>query len=674
MPSQAAFALVAAIIHGGMAVLVLTLRRKTRVHWAFLRLELGLFVWNAGLAGSLLAGHDVLWLKLMYGGVATLAPSAALFAGRFLGWSRLAIRAAVIPSLAGAAAFLVWLLATDMTVLETGRHVLSRGQRDLLVAYTFPLLMICSVGVLWRGLRAPTRLMKRTYLHLGGGSAVAIAAGLTDFLPSYGWPIPPLGNLVIATYGILLYLTVVRTGLLRVRLFIRRFLVAAGCLLLLGALYGVASRHLEGDVWFPSALATALILLAGFSLLREDSAISRPVRRLLGEGPRFAEVVAAADAELPRAEDAADLAGRVLAILKRAFPVEAAALLFRERSGALAPPVRQGMGLPASYPEVDSGGLPNPSLREELAFQSAAEDTGSRRRLLDWMEAEGVDAIHWLNGGERGALLVRFCDRAEVSLEEFAEVCRVLGDRLLAHAEILAARAEVERTKRLAALGRMAAAMAHEIRNPLAAMHSSAQFLEGEPLSDEARACARGLREETERLNQTITHLLRYARPPAFQPTPAEINATIERIVDAVRPGMEGLEIEVRRSPDGVTLPLDAGHLRQILLNLLLNARDYATRAVVSVERRPNLVRIAVRDNGPGVPAAIRESLFEPFCTTRSQGTGLGLAISRGLAEAHGGSLTLAEPEHDAGPGACFVIELPMRQEHGETDGVSRGV
>ena len=235
---------------------------------------------------------------------------------------------------------------------------------------------------------------------------------------------------------------------------------------------------------------------------------------------------------------------------------------------------------------------------------------------------------------------------------------------------------ELRRSERLAAVGRLSASMAHEIRNPLAAISGSIQILRAEreraPTGEEARRLMDIVLRETERLNRLLTEFLEYARPGPLRPaalTVEEVVAEVLAIFDASRP--PGVEVVVDVEP-GLRLRADPGSLRQLLWNLLLNAAQAmpdggaiaisarsAPQDAPAGGRHPgeegSWVELGVRDAGVGIPASALEHIFDPFFTTKPGGTGLGLATVHRIVEEHGGSIRVQSAE---GKGTTFQIRL----------------
>lgn len=258
----------------------------------------------------------------------------------------------------------------------------------------------------------------------------------------------------------------------------------------------------------------------------------------------------------------------------------------------------------------------------------------------------------------------------------FAGLGLVLGHLLDARDRLRASAAALEdshrraaQSEKLAAIGRLAAAVAHEVRNPLAVIRSSAALvLEDMTRETDAERAARFIVEEVDRLNAVVTALLDYAKPltPRREALAlADLLAAVEPLVGAaLRPKRGRLEATSEPPGDAPALRGDPDLLAKLVYGLALNAAqaiDDGGRIELRLRRRGGEVELLVRDDGPGVAPEHAARLFEPFFTTKTTGTGLGLATAARIAEAHGGVLELV-PGAGLGPdgrGACFCVRLP---------------
>jgi two-component system sensor histidine kinase HydH len=225
------------------------------------------------------------------------------------------------------------------------------------------------------------------------------------------------------------------------------------------------------------------------------------------------------------------------------------------------------------------------------------------------------------------------------------------------------ARARLAQSEKLAALGQLAAQIAHEVRNPLAVIRSAAQGL-GEAVSPgdaEGLRAAQVITAEIDRLNSVITSLLAFARPLQLQPHPVAVGELFDRALLLARDELAAKKVRVQRQEPAGLLPVNADPdlISQVLLGLLANATEAVPPGgEIRLQARAvdGTVEMDVTDSGPGVSPELRERIFEPFFTTRARGTGLGLAIAKQIVEAHAGRIVLG----DHRGGARFTVRLPV--------------
>ena len=217
-------------------------------------------------------------------------------------------------------------------------------------------------------------------------------------------------------------------------------------------------------------------------------------------------------------------------------------------------------------------------------------------------------------------------------------------------------------------LEQLSASIAHEIRNPITAAKSLVQQLGEDSASPENVEYARVALEELDRVERSISHLLRYAREEELRPVDANLGEIVDAALESLRERTARLGVVIERDlASGLTLRADPDKLRRGVVNLVANAL-YALEDARTTEPRIRLaggenlagteVWLRVRDNGPGMDPEARERAFQPFHTSKSGGTGLGLSIVRKLVEAHGGAIELHTSD---GAGTEFVVLLPRR-------------
>ncbi len=224
--------------------------------------------------------------------------------------------------------------------------------------------------------------------------------------------------------------------------------------------------------------------------------------------------------------------------------------------------------------------------------------------------------------------------------------------------------------KQLRSLEELSASIAHEIRNPITAAKSLVQQMGEDPTSAENVEYASVALEELERVERSISHLLRYARDEEIQVEEVHLAEVVTDAVAALRDRIEKGRIEVVPELDTVgVMDGDPEKLRRVVLNLVGNSIDAlqerpSEHPRIEISVGDNLagseVWLKVRDNGPGMDEETQQKVFRPFYTSKANGTGLGLAISRKLVDAHGGTI---EIDSSPGKGCEFVLTFPRLEE-----------
>jgi signal transduction histidine kinase len=226
----------------------------------------------------------------------------------------------------------------------------------------------------------------------------------------------------------------------------------------------------------------------------------------------------------------------------------------------------------------------------------------------------------------------------------------------------------LKRTEKVALLGKVAAAVAHEVRNPLTVIHGSLQLmLEERPPDHPEHGLFETMLAKVRSVDQTIKELLTFARPVELHAAPLQLSAVLAKIRTFVAKKFESrkLTLSLDLEPHLPRVLLDEGQAQRIFLNLFLNAFAAAPDAgsvQVRAWREPGrpYVLVTVADNGPGVPAELAAQIFEPFFTTRPDGTGLGLFLIKHLLEEMQGAIDLRNP---GASGAEFLLRLPIASE-----------
>jgi two-component system sensor histidine kinase HydH len=313
--------------------------------------------------------------------------------------------------------------------------------------------------------------------------------------------------------------------------------------------------------------------------------------------------------------------------------------------------------------------------------RQAGEILGSGRERLEGMKITSVlgEGIGRILGSMEGQALVRDREmdihtdksgRIPLSLSVAPlkdETGQEMGSVLLIKdmREIRDLQEKVHRSERLASLGRLAAGVAHEIRNPLSSIKGFAQyFVKRFSGHDEEQGYASVMVKEVDRLNRVITDLLDFAGPKEPRREPQSLETIAEQAVKLLTPDLEARKVEVVREyePDLPAVSVDRDRISQVFINLLLNALEsMEAGGEIRIGLRrcgpPPAVEASVADTGAGIPEGDLEKVFEPFFSGKKKGTGLGLAIVHQIIESHRGDIRV---ESRPGEGTVFRIRLPL--------------
>ncbi len=285
----------------------------------------------------------------------------------------------------------------------------------------------------------------------------------------------------------------------------------------------------------------------------------------------------------------------------------------------------------------------------------------------------------------------RFVTAYQVQTRRYREVAEGLEE---ANRNLKQAQAEARRSERLAALGQMSAGLAHEIRNPLGVIKGSAEMLNqklanADPVSSEL---AGYVYTEVNRLSALVSRFLDFARPARLELRPLDLRAVVDRAVKLVfdQPVATQVKLEKDYAADLPMVYADEQFCEQVFINLAQNACEAMQpeggilwiRIRVDVRKGERGVKVELEDSGPGIPAELREQIFNPFVTTKKTGVGLGLSIVSKIMDDHGGSIRLvaghvareaagdvSERVANEARGACFELFFPAHahEEAGAT-------
>jgi len=702
-------ALLAAIVTLALAVATLLRDNRSRVFTLFSLFSLDLFLFSA--AVFLLRwsqGFGKVWWDRLAVASGALIPAAALaFFLEFLGVARRPARRARNTMLAGSLTGIV-VAATPLVNVKPAKLVVAAYVVGGLAAV---------LSVLWgKMVGSQTRVERARLLYLFIGALIAVVLSTLDMMPRFGLPylLEGLGSISLTIFMFFLSQTLLRHRLLDLHEFLGKIVVVTALGLVLVMIYGglVSWVGDRTELFYFNTIVASFVILSLFEPLREKVE-EWVVATLFHE--RY-ELVRGLEELRDRTGNVIDPAGLAAVVLDGLVDTRRVThcslwLLADDRPG---------------YRLLDFRGPPPAPFLEPATARAllAASTSGQKAILLENIDRRIAElrallppgpAEHESRSG-RGAPaaiaedLKRLSDARAVMATMKAGICMPLlaGDRpvgflacwderlaeAFASDEIAALLAVADRCAlviensklyhqmkekdRLAALGEMSAGLAHEIRNPLAAIKGAVQYLDPKKLPEEDRQFVEIVIEEVNRLNGVVTQFLDYSRPLKPSMAPTAVNEVLEKTFKLLQPGFPpNVAVEIDLADWLPRVQADAEQLKQVFLNLALNAfqampgggRLHVSTRVARDElafwregsRRADVVEVRFRDSGPGVPEAARDSIFVPFYTTKEKGTGLGLAICQRIVKAHQGSIGVRSPP-DAG--AEFLVALPgLREE-----------
>ena len=550
-----------------------------------------------------------------------------------------------------------------------------------------------SVYYLHRRYRAtPSRVEKTRLLYLVIGGVTTVTASLLEALP-LGLTI---GNVLVIVYLYFLSQNLIRYRLLDLNELLGRMVVLGTLVFILTLIYGVLVRWVQpeesGLFFFNTLLAsTAIVILVEPLRGRVEGAINR---WMFSEKYELLRRIEMLRAELANVIDMRVLVPRVLSSLEDSRRITHASVYLVDPDGS----GYELAGHVGPKPETRfdavthrvfferlrrAGTISLEGLERELAARRIASDDEREglqlmMRTLDQMNGSVVLGI---TGEDQllGGLVLRDERLREAYSSDEIELFRGVAMSIGVTLQNSQVYERMKERDRLAALGQMAAGLAHEIRNPLGAIKGAAQFLQPSA-SGTAKVDPNGtaeflniIVEEVNRLNKIVSQFLDYARPYRGEQEPLEVNDVVRKTLQllAKEGAMRGVEV-IPSLVDGLPpVRADAEQLLQVFLNLALNAvqamtdggRLFVSTSIRRATRRgaaAAFLEVRFRDTGVGIPPGDLRNLFIPFFTTKEKGTGLGLPISQRIIENHGGTI---EVRSQLGTGATFTVLLPVESD-----------
>ncbi len=600
-------------------------------------------------------------------------------------------------------------LSVPMLLLELSPYQDDSIPLALIYTYVFGLLSAALVSLWMRGQRSPSRAVRDRVRFLVVVGALATTFTLADFLSFMGVTLPPIGAVLSIVFLFVLAESLTRPRLADLYEMAGRLLVSTALAFSLAGIFYVFVTFVgRFSTMYLNAVLAAIVFLVLFEPLQSE--VERRIHQFLFR-ERYDIETAVTDLRkrLSHVLELSEMVETVLSGLERSRRVTTCAVYLRDQDGNgfdLAGSIGGGVATGEAVPRRIESLAARPLL-DRLAHQSSVS--------LEELSREGKEADAPLLTAASGLGLLKSASLYAVRIEDdqLVGLMCIADDRVrdaftpeeIALLESVATQmgvaianskiySQMKERDRLAALGAMAAGLAHEVKNPLGAIKGAAQLLEemsATPANDpQANEFVGIILEEVNRLDRVVGSFLAYARPHAGNPIPVDLNAAVRRTTQILSSQFTAdVDLQLELADALPRVKIDPEQLRQVLINLIQNAVQAMNgrgRVTVSTYVRkpsrawstsqaswtingpsseksngprseePERVEISVRDQGPGISQKVLQNLFVPFFTTKEQGTGLGLAISQSIVQKAGGTIQV---QTQPGAGTTFTITLP---------------
>ncbi len=627
-----------------------------------------------------------------------------------VGVSTQLILGALVPALT--LAFFLEFLSVRASVLRYGRRIallsalfgLAVGLSPLsnllwarvaLTAWVMAALLVTVSLVVRRVAVVESRIERARLSYLAVGVAASVLFATLDFLPRFGIPFPSLGPIVVTLFLFFLAQTLLRLRLMDLHELLGKVASQAVLAVILAAVFATLTIWVDGNapLFLFNTVVAAFVMIILVEPLRAKVE-EQVVAIFFRERFELLRALTQLKARIANIIDVDELARVILDGFNETRRVTHGSLylLADDRPGFRLLNFRGPQ--PALFlDQAMARGLVNSALaRGEKAVLlehldrrtlELRQNPGDHKRHRD--ELKRINDIRQAMGQMKSGITVPLVgnDRVigflnlwdERVPEAFAsdEIALVLeiAEQVAVVVENSKLYERMRERDRLAALGEMAAGLAHEIRNPLGAIKGATQCLNPANITGEDREFMDVIVEEVNRLNGVVSAFLDYSRPLKQNFAPTDINDVVTRTIRLIQneiPQRVKLEVQLHESLGRVDA--DAEQLKQVLINLVQNAvqalDEKGGHLTVRTDRQDRFsefrgsasetIEVHVIDDGPGIPGDQQLNIFVPFFTTKQKGTGLGLAICQRIVKNHGGSVTV---QSRIGEGAHFTIRLP---------------
>jgi len=618
-----------------------------------------LALWNVAFLGR---QHSDLWRPIYLFGSCSAAPLVLHFVLALTAASRQTRRRFVTPA---------YLLASGIWISSW----FPVPRWNLMAIAVLGGILVTGLWILARhAITRPPGAERRAMLYVLGGGIVAVIGGMSDFASRSWFAVTQLGPLAVLLFLLIVCVVLVRFRFLDVDVFLARFVaLIAGAATAAVTFFGVTRLVDDG---FLTLFLTSVVLLA--VAVPVGRIVLTKSRSLLAPNDPLTRALMQISRRLPRATTAEEVwntvedsrrafAGRTrIDVYLRRSHQEHFHLSFRSSDfkDVDASPLHRYSVLPRVL-EKRRRPLVLPQLvQERLETRGIAQHRLSK--LIDELDRVQARLVAPFFFHERvGGWIALGGDLPDESLTvEVATELMAVCNQASAALDRIEATETARRKEALAAVGELAAGLAHEVRNPVAAIHGAAQAMESATDDRQRQEMLEVIEEESRRLDRVVGQFLSYARPGSPRSEPVDLADLALQVLKTLELAGKRLRGELHVARPVPPALGDPDLLRRVFENLIRNAWEATgddRRLRIDLHELPrNRVAIRFEDDGPGIPASEVSRLFEPFYTAKPGGTGLGLSLVHRIVDAHRGEISV---EGRPGIGAAFTVILPAAVE-----------
>ncbi len=687
-----------------ICLIVISSKPKDTAHQLFGCFVLSFATWNLGeliMINSLNPAHALLGVKIIFIGL-VLAP---LF---FLYFSFVFPLRIPTPWMRGKRVFILSLIpvATLVSFFSTFRIDIQRFKELSNVFYygiqfEEPLIFLIFIGwvalfsgicISWgiknllhslRRTKIPKQKLQIKYLIFGilSMAIVGTVLNLCNHFLKLGWPLFFLASLYSILISVFFAIALIKYRLLDIHLIIRGGIVYSSVSALILAIYILFIKNI-GEAISQKAYGRSIVVES--ALILALVFMFRPIQRKVGdwidqyfymERVRFRTKLTEFSRTLTELVDLEEVARKTVEFIDQTFHVNAIAFLFLKSEASeyqmmVSIPPQEEIRLSSHHPLIQR------ILSEGRAIdlEHLREESGNREEVGLLIERGWVVVSPFLLKGKLLGFLLLGGKRSQKDytveelelIEAFSNQATLALSRTLVYREMSLKDRQIMQAEKMAAIGELAAGIAHEIRNPLGIITGSVETLRKHEDPKLRAEMMEYILEESKRIDGLISTFLDFSKPKEPQKIRCNLLDVLEKTLLLILPQAYTHRVEIQKEipPNPIWVKVDVDQIRQAFMNLCINALEAMPQGgvlrILVGENRMDKVMISFSDTGKGVPKEVRTRIFEPFFTTKERGTGLGLFIAHQIITQHGGEITLTEGEKG---GSSFTVSLPLERE-----------